>query len=240
MSWKKEPQTTVEQWEESQELLPKKTGMLLRKEETATESSHSQEGKSEADIQRSTEGRIIRSSFRTLCSHSRGPCWPSPTIFFTHPTFFFFFLSHQLPSTLPGDLQATLAGDSGRQSSLSSNTNLPVYFPPLQLTTCYGLSFFSVSIPRPQLRSWWYTQLSSLQGTLSAPSPHPNCSSFLNVSSWYLETHSTQDSQWPHLAGSQEHFLLGNTKLPYSPKNQIGHEINKDNTSYQHLELQSP
>lgn len=46
--------------------------------------------------------------------------------------------------------------------------------------------------------------------TLSATPP--SSSLYLNVRSQYLETHFTQNLQWPHLPGSQKIFLPGNTQ----------------------------
>lgn len=74
-------------------------------------------------------------------------------------------------------------------------------------------------------------------------SPH-NSFPFLSVSLQYLETLSTQDPRWPHLSGTQRYFLLGNSQLPHSTKNQRGdrkprieHSPNKDKARYQHLGL---
>lgn len=188
-------------------------------------------------MRRSTEGRIIKSSFRTPCSHSRGAMQifsyslPYPPHPFSSPAT----NSHQ------HSLEPCKPHWSGKQVG---NFHSPSLIP----SSAAGYLLWPLLPPCPHSQASaqsLVTHFVSLPpGAPLSTVPDSNHSPFLTVSSQDLETHPTQDSQWPHLAVSPEHSLPGNIKTPHSPKNQIGQQKprngtlpNKDNTRYQHLKL---
>ena len=106
------------------------------------------------------------------------------------------------------------------------------------------LTFLPTPICRGLSRSCWNTLLSSLSWTSSTS--HSSPTPFLSVSSQYLETHLTQNYQWPHLSGSQKiipyqtihnhHTLI---RIREGNRNQgMKQQPNQDKTRYEHLELQ--
>lgn len=86
------------------------------------------------------------------------------------------------------------------------------------------------------------------RGTSSPPSYPSSPSPLLSVQSQYLQTHSTWDPQWSHLAGTLKHSLPGNAQLQCTLKIQRGQQKPrngkkspyKNKTRYQHQDLPNP
>lgn len=92
----------------------------------------------------------------------------------------------------------------------------------LKETKCFGLSSFSVPIPRELRRSWCNTLYFPLSCGLSQPYSRP--SPFPSISYQYLKAHFTWNPQWPQVSGFQKNFQPGTTQPPHFRMNQRGQE----------------
>lgn len=120
-------------------------------------------------------------SYSQLCSRSHAAASPfslTPSPVRSSPTTFLISSSlvtasdsyrPSLGTQLPYLPQSRQVISKFSLSLLSFKYNRPVSFLSLQQTTSCGLSSLSPQIPRGLSKSWWYTSLSSVPWTSSAP-----------------------------------------------------------------------